>query len=99
MDCEVLQQFKRYFEPTLCDFSEDALAFDAVSEVGPTGHFFWMPAYSRKVYRCILFTIFVRLEKLEAWNEAGGEWTHQRANKIWKKILERNLNLLQSNKV
>ena len=30
MDCEVLQQFKRYFEPDLCNFSEDDLAFGAV---------------------------------------------------------------------
>ena len=24
----------------------------------------------------------------EAWSEAGEEWTHQRANKIWKYILK-----------
>ena len=36
MDCEVLQQFKRYFEPDLCNFSEDDLVFGAVSEAGST---------------------------------------------------------------
>ena len=40
MDCEVLQQFQRYFEPTLTDTSPDALAVDAIAAVGPHSHFF-----------------------------------------------------------
>ena len=40
MDCEVLQQFQRYFEPALTDTSPDALAVDAIADVGPHGHFF-----------------------------------------------------------
>ncbi|MCB1402725.1 MAG: trimethylamine methyltransferase family protein, partial [Rhodobacteraceae bacterium] len=40
MDCEVLQQIERYFEPAITETSPAALAFDAIAEVGPQGHFF-----------------------------------------------------------
>ena len=79
---------KDIFEPTLCDFSEDALAFDAVSEVGPTGHFFGCQ-HTQERYTDAFYSPFLSdWRNFEAWSEAGGEWTHQRANKIWKKILE-----------
>src|SRR6056297_2717271 len=37
MDCEVLQQIQRYFEPEMLGTSEDDLAFDAIREVGAGG--------------------------------------------------------------
>ena len=40
MDCEVLQQIQRYFEPALTDTGPDALASTPSREVGPHGHFF-----------------------------------------------------------
>ena len=88
MDCEVLQQFKRYFEPNLCNFSEDDLAFGAVSEVGPTGHFFGCQ-HTQERYSDAFYSPFLSdWRNFEAWNEAGAEWTHKKANKIWKKILD-----------
>ena len=40
MDCEVLQQFQRYFDPVISDVGQDSLAVNAIKEVGPNGHFF-----------------------------------------------------------
>ena len=39
MDCEVLQQFQRYFDPVISDVGQDSLAVNAIKEVGPNGHF------------------------------------------------------------
>jgi len=40
MDCEMLQQFQRYFESDIVDWSKESLAVDAIRDVGPDGHFF-----------------------------------------------------------
>jgi len=87
MDCEVLQQFKRYFEPELCSVTEDDLAFEAISEVGPTGHFFGCQ-HTQDRYTNAFYSPFLSdWRNYEAWAEAGEEWTHVKANKIWKAIL------------
>src|SRR5690606_16828936 len=40
MDCEVLQMIQRYMEPETFATDPDAIAFDAVREVGAGGHYF-----------------------------------------------------------
>ena len=88
MDCEVLQQFQRYLEPSITDFSNDALAVDAIKKVGPTGHFFGAD-HTQKRYEDAFYSPFLSdWRNYEAWEESGGEWTQQRANKIWKNILD-----------
>ena len=68
-----------------CVIFPNALAFDAVSEVGPTGHFFGRQ-HTQERYTDAFYSLFLSdWRNFEAWSEAGGEWTHQRANKIWKK--------------
>ena len=87
MDCEVLQQFKRYFEDELCVVNEETLAFDAIAEVGPTGHFFGCQHTQDRYEKAFYSPFLSDWRNFEAWTEAGAEWTHQRANKIWKGIL------------
>ena len=87
MDCEVLQQFKRYFEPELCSVTEDDLAFEAISEVGPTGHFFGCQHTQDRYTKAFYSPFLSDWRNYEAWAEAGEEWTHVKANKIWKAIL------------
>ena len=88
MDCEVLQQFKRYFEDELCVVNEETLAFDAIAEVGPTGHFFGCQHTQDRYEKAFYSPFLSDWRNFEAWTEAGAEWTHQRANKIWKGILK-----------
>ena len=88
MDCEVLQQFQRYLEPEITDYSEDSLAVDAIRQVGPTGHFFGAE-HTQKRYTNAFYSPFLSdWSNFEAWEEAGAVWTQDRANKIWKNILD-----------
>ena len=86
MDCEVLQQIQRYFEPALTDTSPDALAVEAIAEVGPQGHFFGA-THTQSRYTSAFYAPFLSdWRNYEAWSEAGGG-TEERANRIWKAIL------------
>ena len=87
MDCEVLQQIERYFEPATYDASREAIAFDAIKDVGHNGHFFGTQ-HTQDRYETAFYSPFLSdWRNYEAWEEAGSEWTAQRANKIWKAIL------------
>ena len=87
MDCEVLQQFQRYFDPILTDTGPGGIALDAIEEVGPNGHFFGTQ-HTQDRYTTAFYSPFLSdWSNYEAWSEAGGIWTAERANRIWKKIL------------
>jgi trimethylamine--corrinoid protein Co-methyltransferase len=87
MDCEVLQQFERYFDPALTDTSPDALAVEAIAEVGPHGHFFGA-AHTQSRYATAFYAPFLSdWRNYEAWAEAGAVATPERANRVWKAIL------------
>tara|TARA_B100000941_G_scaffold10462_1_gene6511 strand:+ start:2345 stop:3349 length:1005 start_codon:yes stop_codon:yes gene_type:complete len=88
MDCEVLQQFQRYFDPVISDVGQDSLAVNAIKEVGPNGHFFGCD-HTQERYTNAFYSPFLSdWRNYEAWEQDGAEWTHQRANKIWKDILK-----------
>lgn len=87
MDCEAIQQIQRYFEPALVDTSPEALAVEAIREVGPNGHFFGA-SHTQERYSSAFYAPFLSdWRNFEAWSEAGGAWTAERANTVWKKIL------------
>jgi trimethylamine--corrinoid protein Co-methyltransferase len=87
MDCEVLQQFQRYFEPALLDFSPEALALDAIAEVGAHGHFFGA-THTQSRYTSAFYAPFLSdWRNYEAWVQAGAIETPERANRVWKAIL------------
>ena len=87
MDCEVLQQIQRYFEPAIVDTSPASLAVDAMAEVGPQGHFFGA-THTQSRYTTAFYAPFLSdWRNYEAWSEAGGAWTEERANRTWKAIL------------
>ena len=86
MDCETLQQMIAYFEPVATTPAD--LAVDAVREVGPHSHFFGID-HTQERYRTAFYQPFLSdWQNNEAWREAGAIETPQRANAIWKKILE-----------
>ena len=88
IDCEILQQFQRYFDPKIVDVSSSSLAFDAIKEVGPNGHFFGSD-HTQSRYNDAFYSPFLSdWRNYEAWVDSGAEWTHERANKTWKKILD-----------
>ena len=88
MDCEVLQQFQKYFDPKISDVGTGSLALEAIKDVGPNGHFFGCD-HTQERYSDAFYSPFLSdWRNYEAWEQDGSEWTHQRANKIWKKILK-----------
>ena len=85
MDCETLQQIIRYMQPV--STTPEDIAFDAVREVGPNGHFFGT-SHTLERYETAFYAPFLSdWSNFESWEERGSLTTPQRANKIWKQIL------------
>lgn len=88
MDCEVLQQIQRYMQPEICATGSDEIAFDAVREVGNEGHFFGIQ-HTQDRYATAFYQPYLSdWRNYEAWEAAGAVWTPERANKIYKDILQ-----------
>ena len=86
MDCEVLQQIQRYMQPATFATTADDIALDAIKEVGNDGHFFGIQ-HTQDRYTDAFYQPFLSdWRNYEAWEEAGAEWTPQRAHKIFKSI-------------
>jgi trimethylamine--corrinoid protein Co-methyltransferase len=88
MDCEVLQQIQRYFEPEIVATTPDDIALEAIAEVGPNGHFFGIE-HTRERYETAFYQPFLSdWRNYEAWEQAGGEWTAARAHGIFRAIMD-----------
>lgn len=87
MDCEVIQMIQRYMEPQITATTPADIAFDAVKEVGSKGHFFGIQ-HTQDRYENAFYAPFASdWRNFEAWEIAGGEWTAQRAHRIFKDII------------
>jgi trimethylamine--corrinoid protein Co-methyltransferase len=87
MDCEVLQQIQRYMEPVLTATGPNDIAIDAIKDVGSTGHFFGIE-HTQERYETAFYSPFLSdWRNYEQWELDGSKWTAQRANKVWKDIL------------
>ena len=85
MDCETLQQVQHYLEPI--PMTADDLAFEAIKETGPHGHFFG-GAHTQSRYTTAFYAPFLSdWRNVKAWEEAGAVQTPERAMKVWKDIL------------
>jgi trimethylamine---corrinoid protein Co-methyltransferase len=86
MDCDTLQQMQHYMRPV--PVTPDDFAFDAIKEVGPRGHFFGTD-HTQARYETAFYSPFVSdWSNFESWEERGSLSAPQRANTIWKTILE-----------
>ena len=87
MDCEILQLIQRYMEPDIWDSSPDAIAIDAIKEVGASGHYFGIQ-HTQDRYQSAFHEPFVSdWRNFEAWEAAGAIRTPERANKLFKDII------------
>ena len=86
MDCEQLQQMISYMQPVKWDQGE--LALDAIAEVGQGGHFFGID-HTQERYETAFYSPFLSdWSNFENWRDKGAVWTVDRANSLYKKILE-----------
>src|SRR6056297_325453 len=87
MDCELIQQVQRYFEPQLTATTDADLGIEAIAEVGAGGHFFGC-AHTQERYQTAFYQPFLSdWRNFEAWRAEGGVWTVERANGLYKRIL------------
>jgi trimethylamine--corrinoid protein Co-methyltransferase len=86
LDAEMLQMMAEVLQPLAVD--DDTLAFEAIKDVGPGGHFFGT-AHTLARYETAFYAPMVSdWRNFETWEEAGSLTATQRANAIWKRILE-----------
>ena len=68
--------------------NDDTLAVDTIKEVGHAGHFFGCQ-HTQDRYETAFYNPFLSdWNNYENFEERGSVWTHDRANKIYKQILE-----------
>ena len=85
MDCEVLQQLIALQEPLPA--TADDLAVAAIDEIGPHGHFFGAE-HTQSRFITAFYTPFLSdWRNYESWQEAGGLWVHERAEKMAEQII------------
>ncbi|MFL5779067.1 MAG: trimethylamine methyltransferase family protein [Chloroflexota bacterium] len=86
VDAEILQMIAEVLVPFPVDEAE--LAFEAIREVGPGGHFFGsahtLERYETAFYRSMLSD----WRNFETWQSDGARTATERAHLIWKALLE-----------
>jgi trimethylamine--corrinoid protein Co-methyltransferase len=84
-DLEAMQVFAELCAATPAD--EAAMAFEALAEVQPGGHFFGC-AHTMERYRTAFYPPLVAdWSNFGTWSERGAKDTTERANALWKRIL------------
>lgn len=86
LDAEMLQMMSEFMAPL--EVSDDSLGLDAIREVGPGGHFFGAAHTLARYERAFYSPILSDWRNFETWQEAGSETATQRANRIYKAVLE-----------
>ncbi|WP_296745713.1 trimethylamine methyltransferase family protein [Mesorhizobium sp.] len=84
-DVEALQMVAEVCQPTPSD--DDAIGFDAISEVLPGGHFF-SAAHTMARYRTAFYEPLVAdWSNFGNWTQAGSQTATERATGIWQRIV------------
>ena len=86
LDAEMNQMMEAFLMPS--PVNNDTLGVEAIAEVGPASHFFaaqqTLDRYETEHYNPMLSD----WRNFESWRDAGSETASQRANKIWKQLLD-----------
>jgi trimethylamine--corrinoid protein Co-methyltransferase len=70
------------------DLSENGQAMDALHEVGPGGHFLGATHTQANFERAFYRSVVADNNSFEQWEQDGSLDTAQRANELWKKMLQ-----------
>ncbi|MDG2479829.1 MAG: trimethylamine methyltransferase family protein [Alphaproteobacteria bacterium] len=85
LDAEMLQMMSEFIQPMT--INDDSLAFEAIKEVQPGGHFFGA-AHTLEHYETAFYDPMLSdWRNFETWEEDGSKTATVRANGIWKELL------------
>ncbi len=85
LDAELLQSMTEYLKPIVVD--QDTLAIDVIGEVEPGGHFLGTKDTLNRYESAFYEPILSDWRTFESWFEDDARSATQRANTIWKKLL------------
>jgi trimethylamine---corrinoid protein Co-methyltransferase len=85
LDAELLGMVEAFLEPVPVD--EESLAFDAMVDVGPGGHFFGTAHTQARFKTAFHKPLLSDWRNYESWEEAGSPTAPGKANAIWKQLL------------
>lgn len=85
LDIDLLQMVAEFMNPL--DLSEEALALEAIRDVGPGGHFFGT-AHTQSRYKTAFYSpILSDWRNFETWAENGKPTAFDKASQVWKNRL------------
>ena len=86
LDAEMLQHLAAFLDPVEID--EASFGIEAIRDVGPGGHFFGT-AHTLERYETAFYAPMLSdWRNFETWSEDGALDATQRANRLWKELLE-----------
>jgi trimethylamine--corrinoid protein Co-methyltransferase len=85
LDAELLSMVEAFLDQVVVD--EDSLAFSAMEEVGPGGHFFGAQHTQSRFRTAFHKPMLSDWRNYETWQEAGSPELPGKANAIWKELL------------
>ena len=85
LDIDLLQMVAEFLTPL--DVSPEALALDAIAEVGPAGHFFGTEHTQARYRDAFYAPVLSDWRNYESWFEAGQPDAMQKANRVYKERL------------
>lgn len=85
LDIDLLQMVAEFLTPL--ELSEDALAVEAIRDVGPGGHFFGTKHTQDRYKTAFYAPIISDWRNFESWSEAGAPTAVEKANRLWKERL------------
>lgn len=85
LDAEMLQLIASMLEPI--EVNESTLAYEAIEEVGPGGHFFAAADTLERYEDAFYAPLLSDWRNFETWEESGSKTATERANGIWKQLL------------
>jgi len=86
IDAEMLQMMAATIEPF--EVNQETLALDAIRDVGPAGHFFGTEHTMSRYQDAFYAPLLSNWDNYETWQERGSVNSEQRANQIWKQMLQ-----------
>jgi trimethylamine--corrinoid protein Co-methyltransferase len=86
IDAEMIRQWAASLKPF--DVSDEALAVDAIKSVEPGGHFFGTGHTLERFETAFYQPMVSDWRNYETWFEDGARTATQRANNVWKQMLE-----------